>query len=59
MSNILIFNHSEIIERNQYKNICYIEGLIKAFLIRGHKVSNIITNNYLYDPWCGLNILKK
>ena len=58
MSNILIFNHSEIIERNQYKNICYIEGLIKAFLIRGHKVSNIITNNYLYDPWCGLNILK-
>jgi len=58
MSNILIFNHSEIIERNQYRNICYIEGLIKAFLIRGHKVKNIITNNYLYDPWCGLNILK-
>jgi hypothetical protein len=58
MSNILIFNHSEIIDRNQYQNICYTEGLIKAFLIRGHKVKNIITNNYLYDPWCGLNILK-
>ena len=58
MSNILIFNHSEIIERNQYKNICFTEGLIKTFLIRGHKVKNLITNNYLYDPWCGLNILK-
>ena len=32
--------------------------MIKAFLIREYKVSNIITSNYLYDPWNGLNILK-
>lgn len=58
MANILIFNHSEIIKKNQRHNICYTEGLIKSFLIRGHNVKNIITNDYLYDPWCGLNILK-
>jgi hypothetical protein len=58
MANILIFNHSEIIEKNQRRNICYTEGLIKSFLIRGHNVKNIITSNYLMDAWCGLNILK-
>jgi hypothetical protein len=58
MSNILIFNHSEIIEKNKRHNICYTEGLIKSFLIRGHKIKNIITNDYLLDAWCGLNILR-
>ncbi len=59
MSNIIIFNQSEIFRTKQYRNICYTEGLIKSLLIRGHNVKNIITNNYLYDPWCGLNVLKK
>ena len=56
MSKVIIFSFSPVFDENQWKLLSYYEGISKAFLKRGHKVLNIITNNFIIDPWNGDNI---
>jgi len=56
MSKIVLFSFSPVYEANKWQLLSYYESISKAFLERGHQVLNIITNDYIVDPWNGNNI---
>jgi len=56
MSKILLFSFSPVHDCNKWQLLSYYESISKAFLERGHQVLNIITNDYIVDPWNGNNI---
>jgi hypothetical protein len=56
MAKIIIFSFSAVYDYNKWQLVSYYESFSKAFTKRGHQVLNIITNDYIVDPWNGNNI---
>lgn len=55
MAKIAFFNFTPVIVNNDWKNVCYYEGLIKSFLENGNDVYQFVTNEFLIKPWNGSN----
>jgi len=55
MSKIAIFSFSPVIVNGERKLLNYYEAISLEFQKRGHRVLNLITNNFIVDPWNGEN----
>lgn len=58
MANIAVIHYGGVKVKGEYKTFIFYEGLVEALRKNGNDVMEIITNDFLVQPWGGTNELK-